>query len=139
MKFQVPQFIEVEDKIFGPFTLKQFIYLAGAAGFFAMLYTLLPFSLALFITIPVATLGVGLAFYKINDRPLIRVLEAMFYYFLSNKLYLWRKEQKHIIQKAEVAKGKLPYVPKLSANKLKELAWSLDIKESMYTERSKPK
>src|SRR3989344_2665997 len=33
MEYQVPQFIEVEDKIIGPLTLKQFIYLAGEAGF----------------------------------------------------------------------------------------------------------
>ena len=32
MQFQVPQFIEIEDKIIGPFTVKQFIYLVGGAG-----------------------------------------------------------------------------------------------------------
>ena len=32
MMFSVPQFIDVEDKIIGPLTLKQFIYLAGGAG-----------------------------------------------------------------------------------------------------------
>jgi len=32
MRFEVPQFIEVEDKIFGPFTWKQFIYLMGGEG-----------------------------------------------------------------------------------------------------------
>ncbi len=32
MRFEVPQFIDVEDKIFGPFTFKQFLYLAGGAG-----------------------------------------------------------------------------------------------------------
>ena len=32
MRFQVPQFIEIESKIFGPLTFKQFIYLAGGGG-----------------------------------------------------------------------------------------------------------
>ena len=32
MQFQVPQFLDVEDKIVGPFTIKQFIYLAGGVG-----------------------------------------------------------------------------------------------------------
>ena len=27
MQYQVPQFIEVEDKIFGPLTFKQFLYI----------------------------------------------------------------------------------------------------------------
>ncbi|TSC80302.1 MAG: hypothetical protein G01um101429_152 [Parcubacteria group bacterium Gr01-1014_29] len=31
-QFQVPQFIEVEDKIFGPLTTKQFFYLLGGGG-----------------------------------------------------------------------------------------------------------
>jgi hypothetical protein len=29
MQFRVPQFIDIEDKLFGPLTFKQFIYLAG--------------------------------------------------------------------------------------------------------------
>jgi hypothetical protein len=32
MRYQVPQFIDVEDKVIGPLTIKQFIYLAGGAG-----------------------------------------------------------------------------------------------------------
>ena len=40
MRFQVPQFIEVEDKIFGPMTLKQFIYMAGGAGLSFLIYVL---------------------------------------------------------------------------------------------------
>ena len=32
MQFQVPQFLDVEDKIIGPFTIKQFLYLAGGVG-----------------------------------------------------------------------------------------------------------
>ena len=43
MRFQVPQFIEIESKIFGPLTLKQFIYLIGGGGIIFILYALLPF------------------------------------------------------------------------------------------------
>ena len=38
MQFQVPQFIETEDKIVGPFTLRQFIYVAGAGLGSVILY-----------------------------------------------------------------------------------------------------
>ena len=48
MQFQVPQFIEIEDKIFGPLTFKQFIYLAGGGGLCFLLYTILPFFLRYF-------------------------------------------------------------------------------------------
>jgi len=32
MQFNVPQFIETEDKLIGPFTLKQFLYLAAGGA-----------------------------------------------------------------------------------------------------------
>jgi len=46
MQYQVPQFIEIEDKIFGPLTLKQFLYLAGGGGLCLLFFTLLPLYLA---------------------------------------------------------------------------------------------
>ena len=38
MQFKVPQFLDIEDKIFGPFTFKEFVYLAGGAGLCFILY-----------------------------------------------------------------------------------------------------
>ena len=35
MRFQLPQFIETEVKIVGPFTLQQFLWVAGGAAFTA--------------------------------------------------------------------------------------------------------
>jgi len=52
MRFQVPQFIEVEDKIFGPLTLKQFIYLAGAGGVVFVLWRVFPIFVAIIIAAP---------------------------------------------------------------------------------------
>ena len=42
MRFQVPQFIEVEDKIFGPLTLKQFLYTAGGAAVGFIIWSIFP-------------------------------------------------------------------------------------------------
>ena len=42
MRFQVPQFIEVEDKIFGPLTFKQFVYVTGGVGLAVILFLFLP-------------------------------------------------------------------------------------------------
>ena len=134
MQYQVPQFIEIEDKIFGPFTLKQFIYLAGAGGVCLLCYTLLPFYLAVIIALPFVALGVGLAFYKVNDRPLIVTLEHGFKYFISSKLYLWRartaEDKKDVVAAALAARpGATLSVPNLSESKLKDLSWSLNIKD----------
>ncbi|KKQ83505.1 MAG: hypothetical protein UT07_C0003G0005 [Parcubacteria group bacterium GW2011_GWB1_38_8] len=133
MRFQVPQFIEVEDKIFGPLTFKQFIYVAGGAGICVILFIFLPKFLAIPISLPVALFSGALAFYKVNGKPFINIVEAFLKYTLTNKLYIWKKEEKPI-QKAASAQGsgepKQVYVPKLSESKLKELTWSLDIKEN---------
>lgn len=131
MRFQVPQFIEVEDKIFGPLTFKQFIYIAGGVGLAVLLFIFLPKFLAILISLPVVLFAAALAFYKINSKPFINVVEAFVKYTLTNKLYIWKKENKVPIAK-EMANKPLEqiYVPKLSESKLKELTWSLDIKEN---------
>src|SRR3989344_2290291 len=137
MQFRVPQFIEVEDRIFGPLTWKQFIYVAGGVGFFVMLYVLLPLFFAIILGGPMVAFALALAFYKVNDRPFIDVVESAVGYSMKGKLYLWKKEPKKTEMKPEEKlAGIAPYVPKESENKLKDLAWELDIKESIYGDRS---
>lgn len=134
MRYQVPQFIEVEDKIFGPLTLKQFIYLAGGGGLCLIFFSLLPLYLTAILSIPVIALSAGLAFYQVNGRPLIMVLEHAFEYLLGHKLYLWKPRSAGTAPEAAAVQAKtasqpaLP-VPKLSESKLKDLAWSLNIKD----------
>lgn len=137
MRFQVPQFIDVEDKIFGPLTIKQFIYLAGAAGVTFVLWTLMPLFLAVLVATPIVVLALALAFYKVNQRPFITTLESAVRYFVGHKLYIWEKENKKPVPQKTAQKQKteqtLLNVPKLSESRLKDLSWSLDIKESIYS------
>lgn len=139
MRFQVPQFIEVEDKIFGPLTLKQFIYLAGGGGLSFLVYVFLDSLLLSFIPIVIiAGVSCALAFYKINKKPLINVIEAGFKYYVGSKLYIWKKQDKVAPTtpagaEKEVKNYASIMVPKISDSKLKDLTWSLDIKESMYS------
>lgn len=136
MQFQVPQFIEVEDKIFGPLTLRQFIYLAGGTGIIVILWISLPRVLAVLIGLPIGIFSATLAFYKVNERPFIHLLESAFNYILGSKLYLWKKQDKPIEKKdPSESHEALITAPKLSENRLKELAWSLDIKEHIVVER----
>jgi len=133
-RYQVPQFIEVEDKIFGPLTFRQFIYLAGGIGFVVVLYSFLPSFLAIIIGGPIAMLGAALAFIKINNRPFVNAAESFLKFLLNKKLYLWKKEPKKITKKETPDKtAPVLRVPKLSESKLKDLAWSLDIQESIYS------
>lgn len=132
MRFQVPQFIEIEDKLFGPLTFKQFVYVAGGVGLCAILFIFLPTFLAILISLPIGAFSAALAFYKINGKPFINVVEAFVKYTITQKLYIWKKEDKVPVAKAagETKPIEQVYVPKLSESKLKELSWSLDIKEN---------
>lgn len=130
MEYQVPQFIEIEDKIIGPFTLRQFIYLAGAGGLCIVFFSFLNFFFALLFSLPVAGLGVALAFYKVNGKPFIEILEAGFNYLVGAKLLIW-KQAPPKEQEAAPAAPAAPVVrgtPRLTRGKLSELAWSLDVK-----------
>jgi len=132
MQFQVPQFIEIEDKIFGPLTFKQFLYLAGGAGLCFLWYAYLGFYLGLIPMIATAVLAISLAFYKYNSRPFIYTLQYSLKYFLSNKLYIWKKKEKEIKRgelQAVPSSPKQTALPKLSQSKLKDLAWSLNVKD----------
>ena len=133
MRYQVPQFIEIEDKIFGPLTIKQFIYLAGGAALAYLIYALaspyLPFFLVIILMIPVVAFGVALAFYKINGKPFINVVEFAVKYYVSGKLYIWKKAAKQVAIKEDVSKQGALVVPKLADSKLKDLAWNLNISQ----------
>ena len=132
MKYQVPQFIEIEDKIIGPLTIKQFVYLAGGAGMSFIIYTYLYFYIAIFLVALVVSLSLALAFYKINNKPFIDFLEAAFLYYTKQNLYIWKKEEKKIETKTNISlEKKRVEVPRLSDSKLKELSWSLDINENL--------
>ena len=134
MRYQVPQFIDVEDKIFGPLTMKQFVYIAGGVGLSFAFWRFLPLIIAILFIIPVVTFSVALAFYRPNNRPLINTLEYAFNYLLHNKLYLWKAKDPIKIareKQADTKTASVIRVPKLSESKLKDLAWSLDIKENL--------
>lgn len=131
MRFQVPQFIEIEDKIVGPLTLKQFLYIAGGAGMSIIVYRFLPLIIAIMVIAVIVSLSMALAFFKYNNKPFVDLLEAGVQYYLGEKLYIWKKRDR-IVEVTEVNKAPPQmYVPRLSDSKLKELTWSLDInKES---------
>lgn len=142
MRFQVPQFIEVEDKIFGPLTIKQFIYLTGGGGLSFVIYAFLDsFKLSILPILIVISISVALAFFKVNNKPFVHLLESAFKFYLNGKLYIWKKEQKKAPEStqkavADAKKYASITVPKISDSKLRDLTWSLDIKESIYSNKN---
>lgn len=134
MEYQVPQFIEVEDKIVGPLTLKQFIYIAGASGLCIIFFAYMPTIVALLLSAPVVALAVSLAFYKMNGKPFIEVIENGFNYYVGAKLFLWKHDESktidRIVEATPTTTREARGTPRLTRGKLSELAWSLDVKSA---------
>ena len=87
MQFRVPQFIDIEDKVVGPLTLKQFAYILGAGGFSFIIWTFISIKLiAIPLILAVSALFLSHAFLKINNRPFADVLESAFAYYTGNKI-----------------------------------------------------
>ena len=103
MRFEVPQFIDVEDKIVGRFTWRQFVYIAGGIGILVTLWLVLEsFLLFVLLGLPIGALAASLAFQRVNNRPFSIFLESFFSYITKNKVYLWKKDAaQEIIDRSE--------------------------------------
>jgi len=92
MQFLVPQFIDIEPKIIGPITPRQFLILVVTGGVIFVAYKLSDFSLFIIEAVLILAIGGTLAFLKINGQPI--------HYFLLNisqtikkpMLRIWRKD-----------------------------------------------
>lgn len=92
MRFQVPQFIETEEKIVGPFTLKQFVFVAiGGAILFLLFFAVSP-GLFIFLAIPVAVIFLGLALVKVQEMPLYMYLFHYINYLTNPKKYFYKSD-----------------------------------------------
>lgn len=92
MRFQVPQFIETEEKIVGPFTIKQFIFIAmGGAILFLLFFSLSPGWFVVF-AVPVIALTLSLALIRVQEMPLYIYIFYAMTYTLNPKRYLYKPE-----------------------------------------------
>jgi len=133
MQFKVPQFLDIEDRIFGPFTFRQFVYLVGGGGMCFIIYKVAGLLLGIIPILIIAGLTLALTFYRPNNKPFINMLEASIKYAMQDKLYIWQRRKnkkiKEVAEKAEELKiGEINRSGvKLSGSKLRDLAWSLDV------------
>lgn len=90
-QYTVPQFIEVEDKILGPLSVRQFlILLIGVLSDVALwkMMRLIPF---LLVGIPLFSVAVVFTFAKVNGMP--------FHYFVLNLIQTLRKPKLRVWDK----------------------------------------
>jgi len=92
MQFVIPQFIDVEDKILGPLTLKQFLFLLGVAIFIFFIWYLFKLWFVVILGTPIVILAAALVLVKVNGRPLPGFLRAWLNYWSTPRFYVWKKK-----------------------------------------------
>ena len=91
--YKVPQDVEADDKLLGPFSFKQFVFLIVAVGMIALawgLFSVLP-PLAI-IPVPIALFFGALALPLRKDQPMEVYLAAVISFMLKPKQRLWRAD-----------------------------------------------
>ena len=96
-QFVVPQFIDVEDKIIGPITTRQFITMLFGAVIIFVLYRILSFGFFLLFGLTIAGATIAFAFVRMNGQP--------FHLFLLNRDFYIPVQTKYTIHQASKALG----------------------------------
>ncbi len=135
MQFAVPQFTDVEDKLIGPLTLKQFLMLLATGGIVMFFWSIFGLNFFFFIfAVPVVIFGIGLAFGRYNGRPLFLYLGSFISFFTKPQVRIFKREEPIMIMKVE-SKPKpksnalnQPMQTEGTESRLKKLAYLLDQK-----------
>lgn len=121
--YKVPQDVEAEDKLVGPFGFRQFVYLGIAAGSGFVGYLMINISPFLaIIPLPFIIFFVILALPLRKEQPMETYLLALLRFYLKPKLRLWNPD------------GTITYV-EIIAPKLVEQKLAKDISGETATER----
>jgi hypothetical protein len=105
MRFSVPQYINIEDKLY--LGAVSFTYAQLFLVFFAFLisygaFKLLPTLFALLVTILSFILAALLGWGKINNKSILGYLPNLIQILFSSKKYLWREEVKIVTKYVNV-------------------------------------
>lgn len=135
MQFQVPQYIDIEDKVIGPFTIKQFLYIIAAAGILFVLFKLVKFFIFIILAVPIAGLTCALAFIKIHNQPFINVIKSFFGFLRKPDFYVWKKPSpKEIVKEKQTPEIIKKTPPKKKAKpksktRLQEIGWKINVEK----------
>lgn len=131
-KFVVPQFIDVEDKIIGPITTRQFVIILGTMLIIFIAYRLLESIFFVPIGLVVFLAGGALAFLKVNGMPFHFFLLNIIQTFRRPSLRVWDKGLSNAELNASIKKEVIkpePVPPKkepLTTSRLSELSLTVN-------------
>ena len=132
MQFQVPQNIDLEDKIVGPLTLKSFLILLFGGMFIYILFFLpIPRAITIVIAVFFGIILLAISFIKVQDQPFPKFFVSLVYYIMRPKKRLWNQND---IKPEVKIKGKTqkevvhPAKQSLSTQQIAKLAAIVDTK-----------
>ena len=129
MLFNVPQFINVEDKIVGPFTGKQLLWLAGLGAVLLVLWNTLEKATFFIAAIPISLIFLAFTFYRPYNQPLIKFVAAGIMFLFRPKTYVWEREApktKVLPAKKNKADSEINKNKVVTPEEIKALARTLD-------------
>jgi hypothetical protein len=139
MQYAIPQFTDVEDKLIGPLTLKQFLMALGVGLIELLFWSIFKFGVMFFlIGLPIFFLGLGIIFGKLNERPMYAYLFPMWQFLSKPKVRVFRREMINMSFMKTKPKEQRDDTPKKTfkhpGSKLKQLAYILDQKVTQEEE-----
>jgi hypothetical protein len=91
--YKVPQDVEADDKLIGPFSFRQFVFFLVMVGFLYISYLLFTISpLMFFIPIPLIIFFAALAFPWRKDQPTEVYLTALIHFWIKPRKRIWNQE-----------------------------------------------
>lgn len=89
--FNVPQFIDVEDKIAGPLTWKQILWMIGMGAVLLTLYNIVDATLFFILAIPIIITFSLFAFYRPSGMSMITFTIHAFLFLFEPKVSVWER------------------------------------------------
>ncbi len=89
--FNVPQFIDVEDKIAGPLTWKQIFWMIGMCAVLMLLYNIFDSATFFGLAIPVVLIFALFAFYRPNGITMTEFAMHGFFFLFQPKVAVWER------------------------------------------------
>lgn len=128
MLFNVPQFIDVEDKIAGPLTAKQVLWFVGMGAVLFIVWTFFDTPTFFVLSVPIILIFSLFAFYRPYNQSLLMFAINGVMFFFRPKLYTWdrpgmiKETSKPIENKPKILESPKP----LSIEDIRELAGIVD-------------
>ena len=137
MYTNVPQFIDIEDKIAFGLTWKQLLWIFGMGAVLLALYNLLDRPTFFITGVPIALLFIALAFVRPYGVSFVTFLGFAFRFLTRSKNYVWKRTysgsgvdlRKAALAQREKFSPDAPAKKAPTADQLKKIAWMLDTRK----------